>query len=201
MGKRSIRRKIEQISESLPPLPPTLEELPVEAWVAEIMEAHAPPPALYDEDFWPWLEALPDDVCDSLRRRLARVWGTACDNELSSETAAQIAKRADKVLVPYIDRYWDQFRAAKGQRDQRHIYMAELAAEVGVQVDFFPNTDTPEEIRQRLEKLKAKLPKERKGRDWVIRSQLERAELAERYEHWPEEWRRFYAEWWKDNEG
>jgi hypothetical protein len=201
MGKRSIRRKIEQISESLPPLPPTLAELPVEAWMAEIMEAHAPPPALYDEDFWRWLEALPDYVCDSLRCRLARVWGTACVKELSAETAAQPGERTDKVVVPYVDRYWQQFQAAKGERDQRHIDMAERAAEAGVQEDFFPNTDTPEEIRRRVEKLKAKPPKERLGRDWVITFQLERAELAERYEHWPEEWWRFYATWRKDNEG
>jgi hypothetical protein len=44
MGKRSIRRRIEQVYENLPPLPPTLEELPVEQWTREIMEKHAPSP-------------------------------------------------------------------------------------------------------------------------------------------------------------
>src|SRR3954466_317995 len=99
MGKRSIRRRIEQVYENLPPLPPTLEELPIEQWTREIMEKHAPSPyARYDEDFWRWLEGLADYVCDSLRRRIVGVWGIARVNELSAETAAQIAKRADRVL-------------------------------------------------------------------------------------------------------
>ena len=66
---------------------------------------------------------------------------------------------------------------------------------------YFPNTETPEEIRQRANKFEAEGLTERLVGGWGIEYHRKRAELAERYEHWPEEWRRFYAEWWKDNEG
>jgi hypothetical protein len=67
-------------------------------------------------------------------------------------------------------------------------------------VPFFPNTDTPEEIRRRVDELEAKPPEERLGKDWVIEYHRERADLAERYEGWPEEWRQFYAAWCEENE-
>jgi hypothetical protein len=156
MGKRSIRRKIERLYENLPPLPPTLEELPIEQWTREIMEAHAPSPyARYDEDFWRWLEELPDHLGRSLRRRIDRAWSAVGVKELSRETAAQIDKRVNKVLPPYIDRYWQQFQAGKAERDEWAIGMAEVAAEVGYRVHYFPNTETPEEIRRRASKFEA----------------------------------------------
>jgi len=202
MDKRSIRRKIEQISESLPPLPPTLEELPVEAWVVEVMEAHAPPPfARYDEDFWRWLEEFPGHLGGSLRQCIDRAWSAVGVKELSTETAAKLEERADKVLPPYIDRYWRQFQAGKAERDEWAIGMAEVAAKVGYRVHYFPNTETPEEIRQRANKFEAEGLTERLVGGWGIEYHRERAELAERYEHWPEEWQQFYAEWRKENEG
>jgi hypothetical protein len=119
MGKRSIRRRIEELYENLPPLPPTLEELPIEQWTREIMETHAPSPtARYDEDFWRWLEEFPGHLLRSLRQRIDRAWSAVGVKELSPETATQIAKRADKVLPPYIDRYWRQFQAGKAERDE-----------------------------------------------------------------------------------
>ena len=112
MVRRSLKRRIDEIYSRLPPPPPPLEELPIEAWVAEIMEAHAPPPALYDEDFWSWFEKLPGYVGRSLRHRIDKVWGTA-GLKLSPETATEIAERGEKVLPPYIDRYWRQFQLGK----------------------------------------------------------------------------------------
>jgi hypothetical protein len=105
------------------------------------------------------------------------------------------------VLVPYIDRYWRQFQAGKAERDEWAIGMAEVAAEVGFRVHYFPNTETPEEIRQRANKFEAEGLTENLVGGWGIEYPRERAELAERYEHWPEEWRRFYAGWRKENEG
>ena len=55
MVRRSLKRRIEEIYSRIPP---PLEELPIERWVAEIMEAHAPPRNQYDEDFWCWLEEM-----------------------------------------------------------------------------------------------------------------------------------------------
>ena len=200
MGKRSIRRKIEQLSESLPPLPPTLEELPIEQWTREIMERHAPLSTYrYDEDFWRWLEEYPSDLFRELRQRIDREWHAVGVKELSPETVTQIAERADKVLPPYIDRYWQQFQAGKAERDEWAVGMAEVMAEVGYRVHYFPNTETPEEIRQRANKFKAEGLTENLVGGWGIEYHRERAELAERYEHWPEEWRRFYAEWRKEN--
>ena len=199
MVRRSLKRRIDEIYSRLPPPPPPLEELPIEAWVAEIMEAHAPPPALYDEDFWSWFEEMPRYVGRSLRHRIDKVWGTA-GLKLSPETATEIAERGEKVLPPYIDRYWRQFQAGKGERDEKQRAWAELSASLGHSREFFPNTDTPEEIRQRVAKLEAKPPEERRGQDWEIKRHRERADLAERYEHWPEEWRQFYAAWCEENE-
>ena len=68
-------------------------------------------------------------------------------------------------------------------------------------MNYFPNTDTPEEIRRRVDELKAKPPGEIVGGHRELEDQLERAELAERYEQWPGEWREFYAGWRRDNEG
>jgi hypothetical protein len=200
MVRRSLKRRIEEIYSRVPPPPPPLEELPIETWVAEIMEAHAPHHNQYDEDFWRWLEELLDNISSSLRERIYEVWGTAGLKKLSPETAAEITKCINKVLPPYIDRYWRQFQAGKGERDERLRAWAELSASVGAKVPFFPNTDTPEEIRRRVDELEAKPPKERLGQDWVIRCHRERADLAERYQHWPEEWQQFYAAWCEEHE-
>jgi hypothetical protein len=199
MVRRSLKCRIDEIYSRLPPPPPPLEELPIEAWVAEIMEARPPPPALYDEDFWSWFEKLPGYVGRSLRHRIDKVWGTA-GLKLSPETVTKIAERGDKVLPPYIDRYWRQFQGRKGERDEKQRACAELSAKVGAKEDFFPNTDTPEEIRRRVDELEAKPPEERRGQDWWICYQRKRADLAERYQHWPEEWRQFYAAWCEENE-
>jgi hypothetical protein len=199
MVRRSLKRRIDEIYSRLPPPPPPLEELPIEAWVAEIMEANAPHHNQYDEDFWRWLEEMPGNIGRSLLERIHEVWGTAGLKKLRSE-AAEIADCVMKMLPPYIDRYWRQFQARKGERDERLRALAELSAKVGAKEDFFPNTDTPEEIRRRVDELEAKPPNERLGRDWWIRSQRERADLAERYQHWPEEWRQFYAAWCEENE-
>ena len=200
MVRRSLKRRIDEIYSRLPPPPPPLEELPIETWVAEIMEANAPPPAQYDEDFWSWLEEMPRRVCRSLLERIHKVWGTAGPKKLSPEEMVEIGKRGDKVLPPYIDRYWRRFQAGKGERDERERAWAELSAKVGAKEDFFPNTDTPEEIRRRVDELEAKPAEERLGKDWWIRYQRKRADLAERYEHWPEEWRQSYAAWCEENE-
>ena len=200
MVRRSLKRRIDEIYSRIPPPPPPLEELPIETWLAEIMEANALPPAQYDEDFWRWLEELPRRIYSSLRERIYEVWGNADLKKLSPETAAEIAERGDKVLPAYIDRYWRRFQAGKGERDERLRALAELSAKVGAKEDFFPNTDTPEEIRGRADELQAKPPKERLGQDWWIRYQRKRADLAERYEHWPEEWRQSYAAWCEENE-
>jgi hypothetical protein len=199
MVRRSLKRRIDEIYSRLPPPPPPLEELPIEAWVAEIMEAHAPGCGQYDEDFWRWLEEMPDNIASSLRMRIYKVWGTAGLKKLRSE-AAEITDCVMKMLPPYIDRCWRQFQAAKVERDERERAWAELSASLGVKEDFFPNTDTPEEIRQRVAKLEAKPPEERRGQDWEIKRQRKRADLAERYQHWPEEWRQFYAAWCEENE-
>jgi hypothetical protein len=112
----------------------------------------------------------------------------------------EITECVMKMLPPYIDHYWRRFQDGKGERDERERAWAELSAKVGAKEDFFPNTDTPEEIRRRVDELEAKPPEERLGRDWWIRYQRERADLAERYEGWPEEWRQFYAAWCEENE-
>jgi hypothetical protein len=92
MVRRSLKRRIDEIYSRLPPPPPPLEELPIEAWLAEIMEANAPPPAQYDEDFWRWLEELPRRIYSSLLKRIHEVWGTVGRKKLSLETAAEITK-------------------------------------------------------------------------------------------------------------
>jgi len=199
MVRRSLKRRIDEIYSRLPPPPPPLEELPIETWLAEIMEANAPHHNQYDEDFWRWLEELPDDIYRSLLERIYEVWGTAGLKKLRSE-AAEITECVMKVLPPYIDRYWRRFQARKGERDERQRAWAELSAKVGAKVPFFPNTDTPEEIRRRVDELEAKPPKERLGQDWVIKCHRERADLAERYQRWPKEWRQFYAAWRVENE-
>ena len=199
MVRRSLKRRIDEIYSRLPPPPPPLEELPIERWVAEIMEAHAPPRNQYDEDFWRWLEEMPGNIASILRERIYEVWGTAGLQKLRSE-AAEITECVMKMLPPYIDRCWRRFQAAKVERDERERAGAELSASLGAKVPFFPNTDTPEEIRRRVDELEAKPPEERLGKDWVIEYHRERADLAERYEGWPEEWRQFYAAWCEENE-
>ena len=112
----------------------------------------------------------------------------------------EITECVMKMLPPYIDHYWRRFQDGKGERDERERAWAELSAKVGAKEDFFPNTDTPEEIRRRVDELEAKPPEERLGKDWWIRYQRKRADLAERYQRWPEEWRKFYAAWCEENE-
>jgi hypothetical protein len=202
MGKRSIRRKIEQVYENLPPLPPTLEELPIEQWTREFMEVHGPSPyARYDQDFWRWLEQFPGHLGRELRRHIDEAWSTLGVKELSPETATRIGERAEKVLPPYIDRCWQQFQAGKAERDEWAVGVAEVCAELGgTRPHYFPNTETPEEIRRRANKFEAEGLTESLVGGWRLDYHRERAELAERYEHWPEEWRQFYATWRKENE-
>ena len=205
MLSRSTKRRIDEIYSRLPPPPPPLSELPIAQWVRESMEEEDPKRTSqgYDQDFFKWHDQLGSSLVSTLRSNILEAWGLNWLHdklELDEDEVKRIQERVEAVVPPYIDRYWRQWQADKPRRDAAIIASAEFAASIGIRRDVFPNTDSPEEIRRRADAFEARPPQERLGRDGWIAYHRERADLAEKYASWPEEWEQYYASWLKGRE-
>ena len=200
-SRRELAKRLVELEGLFPPLSP-IPELPIEEWARKFTERHAPSAGMYDEDFFSWYEELGSSLASDLGCHIAETWGVDRFNEdlgLTKDECAEILERAGSILPPYIDEYWRRWQADKPERDRARIAMAEISASVGVWKDFFPNTDTPEMIRRCADALEARPPRERLGKDWLIAYHRKRADLAEKYASWAEEWEAEYAEWKREH--